>query len=58
MRKNKNNTDYTLSYLRFLAGFRSSAPAARAFGLTAEQAKQKRTEVDICLGRAKKELRP
>jgi hypothetical protein len=48
-RRNTRNTDYTLSYLRFLAGFRVSAPSARAFGLTAEQARIKRSEVDICL---------
>jgi hypothetical protein len=48
-RRNVKNTDYTLNYLKFLAGFRSSAPSAYAFGLTAEQARVKRTEVDICL---------
>lgn len=53
--KRKNTTvrgtDYTLAYLRFLSGFRASAPAARAYGLSADEAKQKRHEVDICLGR-------
>jgi hypothetical protein len=49
--KNKNKTDYTLSYLKFLAGFRASAPSARAYGLSPEAARIKRAEVDICLGR-------
>jgi hypothetical protein len=48
-RKNVRNTDYTLNYLKFLAGFRASAPSARQFGLTPEQARTKRCEVDICL---------
>lgn len=50
-RKNKKQTDYTLSYLKFLAGFRSSAPSAWAYGLSPEAARVKRAEVDICLGR-------
>lgn len=50
-RKNTVNTDYTLAYLKFLAGFRKSAPAAQKFGLTPEQARIKRGEVDICLRR-------
>ena len=48
-RRNTKNTDYTLAYLKFLAGFRSCAPAALKFGLTPEQARIKRAEVDICL---------
>lgn len=49
--KNKIQTDYTLAYLKFLSGFRSSPPSARAYGLTADEAARKRAEVDICLGR-------
>lgn len=51
MRRNKVQTDYTLSYLRFLAGYRSSPPSAWRYGLTPEQALKKRSEVDACLGR-------
>lgn len=51
-KKNKINTDYTLSYLKFLSGFRSSAPSARAYGLSPDEAARKRVEVDICLGRS------
>lgn len=50
-KKNKVNTDYTLSYLKFLSGFRATAPSARMYGLTADAAARKRAEVDICLGR-------
>lgn len=49
--RNKKQTDYTLSYLKFLAGFRASAPSAYAYGLSPEAARIKRAEVDICLGR-------
>jgi hypothetical protein len=48
-RRNTKNTDYTLNYLKYLAGFRVSAPSARQYGLTPEQARIKRSEVDICL---------
>ncbi len=48
---NKKNLDYTLAYLRFLAGFRASPPAALKYGLTPEQAEEKRNMVDACLNR-------
>lgn len=51
MKRNKIQTDYTLAYLKFLAGFRSSAPSARAYGLSPESARIKRSEVHICLGK-------
>lgn len=50
-KKNKISTDYTLSYLKFLSSFRATAPSARMYGLSPEEAARKRAEVDICLGR-------
>lgn len=50
-RKNKVQTDYTLAYLRFLAGFRASPPSSWQYGLSPEEAAKKRREVDACLGR-------
>jgi len=55
-RINVHSTDYTLNYLKFLAGFRASAPSARAYGLSPEEAARKRTEVDICLSKPKNKL--
>lgn len=48
---NKLATDYTLSYLRFLSGFRASAPSARQYGITPEVAAEKRAAVHACLNR-------
>lgn len=48
---NKLATDYTLSYLRFLSGFRASAPSARQYGITPEEAAEKRATVHACLNR-------
>lgn len=50
-KKNKIMTDYTLAYLRFLAGFRASPPSSVRYGLTPAEAQKKRAEVDACLGR-------
>jgi hypothetical protein len=48
-RRNIKETDYTLAYLRFLAGFRSSPPSAYSYGLSPEAAQEKRTMVQNCL---------
>jgi len=39
-------TDYTLAYLRYIAGVRISAPDARSYGLSEADATTKRGLVD------------
>ena len=44
--------DYTLAYLRYLAGVRMSPPDAKSYGLSDAEATNKRTDVDravVCI---------
>lgn len=49
--QNKIRTDFTLAYLRWRVGLRSSPPNPRQYGLTAVQAREKVLQVDACLNR-------